>query len=119
MRRKYFKNGDPLHYTYFNDETFKSMNPVERSRWMPSDDSEDAEIPDEVVDFTKGKLEKTGDMIEFKEKIYDIKELSKLKKADLLLTYSKITKGKKLEEDEVTRKQIIDEILKFQGNANN
>lgn len=115
MRRKYFKNGDPLYFTYFNDQTYQGMNPEEKSRWMLSDDSEDADIPVEVKDFTAKKID---GMIEFKEKVYDIKELSKMLKADLFITYSKITKGKKLDED-FTRKQIIDEILKFQENANN
>ena len=117
MRRKYLKFGDPLHFTYFNDETYQSMSPEEKSRWMPSDESGEADIPAEVLDFTK-KAEKIKGMVEFKEKVYDIKELSKMLKADLFLTYSKITKGKKLKED-FTRKQIIDKILNFQENANN
>jgi len=117
MKRKYLKYGDPLHFTYFNDATYANMNPEEKNRWMPSDEPNEPnekDLPVEVIDFN---LKKTKGMVEFKEKIYNIKELSKMLKADLFLTYSKVTKGKKLNEN-FTRKQIIDEIIKFQKDAN-
>ena len=52
-RKKYYRNGDPLYYTYFNDRTWDSMTEEQKALWTPADDIEEQAIPQEVTEFMK------------------------------------------------------------------
>jgi len=68
QKRKYIKNGNPDHFSYFNDDTIERMTANQKSLWtLAKDEIPTAGIPEEVQDFmtkkqeVKGRLEDVND----------------------------------------------------------
>jgi len=59
---KYFKDGDPEVYRYFNNETWKRMTAKEKAMWTPYSEAEQAPIPEAVLEFNKAREPDAADL---------------------------------------------------------
>jgi len=50
-KKKYYRNGNPEHYTYFDSEMFDSFTEDQKKNWVSADDIEEHPVPDEVKNF--------------------------------------------------------------------
>lgn len=50
-RKKYYRHGNPEHFTYFNNEVWNTMTEEQKKNWVPEDEIEDQPVPEEVKDF--------------------------------------------------------------------
>jgi len=55
--KKYFKDGNPEVYGFFNDTTWKKLTDREKAMWTPYSEVDHAPIPEEVLEFSRSREE--------------------------------------------------------------
>ena len=69
MKTKYFKDGNPDIYKYFNDVIWKRLTDAEKAKWTPYSEAEQAPIPQEVLDFQEERKTLEAELAELKAQV--------------------------------------------------
>jgi hypothetical protein len=87
-RKKYYKDGNPDVFRYFNERVWKMMTERERAMWTPFSEADVAPISKEVIEFKKKREEAHDDLADVPGVIVDERDIVKTQLTNLGIKYS-------------------------------